>query len=89
MSERIILCLTAFHGPAEECAKLGKKIIDGILPTLLWCSSFMKRVIYRLILTQTDRLTSFLIYLKESMFLTKKNLKLTKDIRGHKFKREV
>ena len=43
MSERIILSLTAFHGPAEECAKLGKKIVNGILTALLWSTSLRVR----------------------------------------------
>ena len=43
MRERIILCLTAFHCTTEECAKLGKKIVNGILTALLWSTSFRVR----------------------------------------------
>ena len=43
MSERIILYFTAFHCPTEECAKLGKKIVNGILTALLWSTSLRVR----------------------------------------------
>ena len=43
MSERIILCFTAFHCPTEECAKLDKKIVNGILTALLWSTSLRVR----------------------------------------------